>query len=110
MFVKEEGGRKERGRFFHMWMIGVASAGRGRGVGKKLAQHSVALAKAEAFEVPFAECTGALSTHILTKHTENCTVEHFIDYGDHTGAGRAARRRRSCASWSTRGTRAWAWR
>ena len=54
------------GKWFHLWMIGVAPAGRGRGVGKKLAAHSVALARARGFAIAFAECTGAVSTHILT--------------------------------------------
>ena len=55
------------GRWFHLWMLGVAPNGRGRGVGKKLAAHSVQWAKTCGFEVAFAECTGALSTHILQK-------------------------------------------
>ena len=34
------------GQFFHLWMIGVSSSARGRGVATKLFHHSLALAKA----------------------------------------------------------------
>ena len=55
------------GRWFHLWMLGVAPSGRGRGVAGKLAAHSVAWAKSCGFDIAFAECTGAISTHVMTK-------------------------------------------
>ena len=66
------------GRWFHLWMLGVAPNGRGRGVGKKLAAHSVRWAKARGFELAFAECTGALSTHIV--HKLGAERIAFLDY------------------------------
>lgn len=71
---------------FHLWMIGVASMARGRDIGKKLASHSIAWAKARGFRLAFAECTGALSTHILAKHA-GAKAAHFIDYAEWKGAG-----------------------
>lgn len=70
---------REWGRWFHLWMIGVAPAGRGRGVGKKLASHSVAWARSRGFEVAFAECTGALSTRIMAKLGAERVA--YCDYG-----------------------------
>ena len=70
---------RKKGVFFHLWMIGVASHARGRGVGKKLAQYSLALAKARGFAFAFAECTGSTSTRIMVNHC-NADVEHFVDY------------------------------
>jgi len=77
------------GRWFHLWMIGVDSHARGRSIGRKLCTHSIAWAKARGFEVAFAECTGAISTHLLTKHT-GASVESFIDYSQWDGCGTAA--------------------
>ena len=88
MFGVPEGEERPRGKWFHLWMIGVAPAGRGKGVGKKLAQHSVALAKERGFEVAFAECTGAVSTHIMKEHT-GAIVSKFIDYGTWAGCDTA---------------------
>ena len=56
------------GEHFHLWMIGVAPDGRGRGVGKKLFEHSIGLARHCGFKLAFAECTGAISTHIFKKY------------------------------------------
>jgi ribosomal protein S18 acetylase RimI-like enzyme len=58
---------RTRGTWLHMWMLGVTPLAKGRQVGKKLVGHSVALAKANGFQLAFAECTGAPSTHLLTK-------------------------------------------
>jgi GNAT superfamily N-acetyltransferase len=51
------GAERPARQWFHLWMIGVAPTGRGRGVGKKLAAHSLAWARARGFKVAFAECT-----------------------------------------------------
>jgi hypothetical protein len=44
----------------------------------------------------FAECTGALSTHILIEHT-GATVEKFIDYGSWAGCETAGKLRKLVA-------------
>lgn len=79
------------GRWFHLWMLGVAPAGRGRGIAKKLAAHSIARAKARGFEIAFAECTGALSTHIMQANGAERIA--FCDYatweGDHADSLRS---------------------
>jgi GNAT superfamily N-acetyltransferase len=72
------------GRWFHLWMVGVVSEARGKSVGKKLAAHSVELARAKGFQLAFAECTGALSTHIMDKHTGAKCV-HTCDYATWEG-------------------------
>ena len=72
---------------FHLWMIGVAPNGRGRGVGKKLFTHSVGVAKACGFKLAFAECTGAISTHIFKKYL-NPTLDAYVDYKTWDGVGK----------------------
>lgn len=74
---------RPKGKWFHLWMIGVAPAGRGRGVGTKLAAHSIALARARGFEIAFAECTGAISTQIMLKQSAEKIA--FCDYSTWTG-------------------------
>ena len=64
--IPAKASERASGRWFHLWMLGVAPAGRGRGVAKKLAAHSVSWARARGFEMAFAECTGAVSTHIMS--------------------------------------------
>ncbi|CAJ1407033.1 unnamed protein product [Effrenium voratum] len=66
------------GQFFHLWMIGVSSSARGRGVATKLFHHSLALAKARGFKLAFAECTGAVSTHIFQRFAPR--LDSFVSY------------------------------
>ena len=67
------------GKYFHLWMLGVTSSARGRRVGSKLLRHSLLLAKQHGFKMAFAECTGAISTHILKKHCSP-RLDAFVDY------------------------------
>ena len=80
---------RPRGRWLHLWMLGVASSASGRQIGRKLAQHSIDLAERRGFVLAFAECTGAVSTHILTKHGRQ-HVAHFMDYATFAGEGESA--------------------
>lgn len=69
---------RQPGRWFHLWMIGVLPAGRGKGIAKKLASHSLAWARSRGFEVAFAECTGSGSTHIM--ETLGAETIAYCDY------------------------------
>ena len=82
-------GLRPAGQWFHMWMLGVVPQGRGKGIARKLALHSLAVAKAKGFATAFAECTGAVSTHILVKHC-GAAVEKFVDYATFDGCDTAA--------------------
>ena len=77
------------GKYFHLWMIGVAPAGRGKGIGRALTLHSLKWARDRGFKMAFAECTGSISTHILTKHG-GASVETFIDYSTWNGCDTAS--------------------
>ena len=77
------------GVYFHLWMIGVSPAGRGKGIAKGLTRHSLNWARDRGFKMAFAECTGAISTHILTKHS-GAIVEKFIDYSTWNGCDTAS--------------------
>ena len=79
---------RTRGVYFHLWMLGVPPAGQGKGIGRKLAQHSVAWGRKRGFKVAFAECTGPISTHILVRHT-GASVAKFIDYATWNGCDTA---------------------
>ena len=48
---------------------------------KGLTRHSLNWARDRGFKMAFAECSGAISTHILTNHS-GAIVEKFIDYSD----------------------------
>ncbi|CAE7383973.1 unnamed protein product [Symbiodinium natans] len=67
------------GTFFHLWMLGVASSARGRGVGSKLLRHSLLWAKQRGFKMAFAETTGAISTGMVKKHCSP-KLDAFVDY------------------------------
>ena len=67
------------GKYFHLWMLGVTSSARGRRVGSKLLRHSLLVAKQHGFKMAFAECTGAISTHILKKHCSP-RLDACVDY------------------------------
>ena len=69
---------REAGKWFHLWMLGVAPEGRGRSIAKKLTRHSIEWARARGFVIAFAETTGAASTHIMSAHGK---VVAFVDYG-----------------------------
>lgn len=58
---------RPKGRWFHLWMVGVLPQARGRGVATKLTEFSCKLAASRGFHVAFAECTGSVSTAILGK-------------------------------------------
>ena len=87
--VPKEGAARPAGRWFHLWMLGVVPGGRGKGIARKLALHSLAVAKQKGFAVAFAECTGAVSTHIMTEHC-GASVEMFVDYSTFDGCDTAA--------------------
>merc|ERR1712137_309445 len=87
--VPEKPEERPAGRWFHLWMVGVAQESRGKGIARKLAVHSVGVAKARGFAIAFAECTGAASTQVLTSHC-NAAVEHFVDYSTFDGCESAA--------------------
>lgn len=70
------------GRWFHLWMLGVAPEGRGRSIAKKLTRHAIEWAETRGFLMAFAETTGAVSTHIMSAHA---TPRAFVSYGDWTG-------------------------
>jgi len=70
------------GKHFHLWMLGVAPEGRGRGIAKGLTRHSIEWARARGFSIAFAETTGALSTHILGAHAKAVA---FADYATWAG-------------------------
>ena len=69
---------RRAGEHFHLWMLGVAPAGRGRGIAKKLTAHAIEWARAKGYATAFAECTGSASAHILQAHAAR--VAH-VDYG-----------------------------
>ncbi|GMH72770.1 hypothetical protein TrLO_g7002 [Triparma laevis f. longispina] len=75
---------KPKEKWFQLWNCGVDEQWRGRGVGKKLVGHSVAVAKKQGYEVAFSICTSGPITHILTTHS-SASVEHFVDYSTWTG-------------------------
>jgi ribosomal protein S18 acetylase RimI-like enzyme len=50
---------RPRGKWFHLWMVGVSPKARGRGVASKLVEYSLVLAKGLGYDLAFAECTGA---------------------------------------------------
>ena len=73
---------RRAGEHFHLWMLGVAREGRGRGIAKKLTTHAIASARAKGFRFAFAECTGAASTHIL--QAAGASRVAFVDYSTAT--------------------------
>lgn len=73
---------RQPGRHFHLWMLGVAPEGRGRGIAKGLTRHSIEWARARGFAIAFAETTGALSTHIVGAHASRIA---FADYATWAG-------------------------
>lgn len=73
---------RQAGQHFHLWMLGVAPEGRGRGIAKGLTRHAIEWARARGFAMAFAETTGALSTHILGAHA---SAVAFADYATWAG-------------------------
>ena len=86
--IPAEAADRTPGKYFHLWMVGVSPAGRGKGIAKGLTHYSLKSARERGFKMAFAECTGAISTHILTKHS-GAAVEAFVDYSTWNGCDTA---------------------
>ena len=82
--IPHEAAARAPGRWFHLWMLGVVPVARGRRVGVKLAENSVAWAQKRGFALAFAETTGAVSTSIMGKYAGAKAV-HFLDYSAFRG-------------------------
>eukprot|EP00121_Abeoforma_whisleri_P014306 Awhi_evm1s13193 len=61
-------------------MMGVNPSASGKNIGYNLSQLSLDLGRELGFQGAFAECTGKISTYLLTRKCANVNVEYFVDY------------------------------
>jgi GNAT superfamily N-acetyltransferase len=85
---------RPRGKIVHLCFLGVGPEARGRGIEKKLAEHSIRWAKSKGFTLAFAQCTGALSTHITEANPSK-----FIDSSFRKGCDGVSDAGRTLALW-----------